>query len=223
MKNSKRIRYCIIAAGVLISAAFYVSGGAAEASGNSETVFIGEEAAHTGGDGNSISGSWLAAAHVNEATDKNEAAMDEDKDSSSGEEQRAGSMYLTSAESSASLQAAADSMSLSEEELGKLKEAVREAVREELVAICEEGYLEAALSEAADEAAREAELRKEMVNINTAGIEELMTLPGIGEKRAGDIVAYRQEHGAFNTPSDIMQVDGIKEAAYTKIKDKIYT
>lgn len=59
------------------------------------------------------------------------------------------------------------------------------------------------------------------VNINTADKSELMTLPGIGESRAADIVAYRQKNGYFANTKDIMKVSGIKEAAYEKIKDYI--
>ncbi len=60
-----------------------------------------------------------------------------------------------------------------------------------------------------------------MVNINTATIEQLMTLSGIGESRAKDIIAYRDENGYFKTIEDIMKVPGIKEAAFNKIKDYI--
>ncbi len=59
------------------------------------------------------------------------------------------------------------------------------------------------------------------VNINTAGKEELMTLKGIGEARAEDIIRYREENGPFGTIEDIMKVSGIKEAAFNKIKDDI--
>lgn len=59
------------------------------------------------------------------------------------------------------------------------------------------------------------------VNINTAGVEELCTLNGIGESRAGDIIAWREQNGGFAAPEDIMQVPGIKEATYNRIKDKI--
>ena len=59
------------------------------------------------------------------------------------------------------------------------------------------------------------------VNINTAGAEELMTLTGIGEARAEDILRYRQEHGAFRSIEEIMNVSGIKDAAFQKIKDDI--
>lgn len=60
-----------------------------------------------------------------------------------------------------------------------------------------------------------------LININTATIEELMTLPGIGESRAADIISYRENTGAFLVIEDIMQVSGIKEAAFGKIKDYI--
>lgn len=59
------------------------------------------------------------------------------------------------------------------------------------------------------------------VNINTADAQELMTLSGIGEAKAADIIAYRQEHGPFSKPEDIMKIQGIKEGVYRKIKDKI--
>lgn len=59
------------------------------------------------------------------------------------------------------------------------------------------------------------------VDINHAGKELLMSLPGIGEARAEAIIAYRETHGAFEKPEDIMKVSGIKEAAYEKMKDKI--
>lgn len=59
------------------------------------------------------------------------------------------------------------------------------------------------------------------VNLNTADISRLCTLPGIGESRAGDIVAYRQEHGGFGQIEEIMKVPGIKESTFEKIKDLI--
>lgn len=61
------------------------------------------------------------------------------------------------------------------------------------------------------------------VNINSATKEELMTLSGIGEARAESIIAYREENGPFQTVEDIMLVNGIKESAFTKIKDRITT
>lgn len=60
-----------------------------------------------------------------------------------------------------------------------------------------------------------------LININTAGVSELMTLPGIGESRANDIIRYRTENGGFGCIEDIKKVSGIKDAAYSKIKDLI--
>lgn len=59
------------------------------------------------------------------------------------------------------------------------------------------------------------------VNINTATLEELMTLTGIGEGKAQSILNYRQEHGSFQSTEELMNVDGIKEGTYSKLKDEI--
>ena len=76
-----------------------------------------------------------------------------------------------------------------------------------------------------DQAEEQERLKKEMasgiVNINTATKDQLMTLTGIGEARAEDILRYREESGGFQTKEDIMKVPGIKESAYLKIKDSI--
>lgn len=57
-----------------------------------------------------------------------------------------------------------------------------------------------------------------VININTATAEELMTLPGIGETKAEAIINYRNENGNFSKIEDVMQVPGIKEGAFDKIK-----
>ena len=59
------------------------------------------------------------------------------------------------------------------------------------------------------------------VNINTASKEELLSLKGIGDSRAEDIINYRTENGKFAAIEDIMKVPGIKQGAFNKIKDNI--
>ena len=59
------------------------------------------------------------------------------------------------------------------------------------------------------------------ININTASKEELMELSGIGEARAQAIIEYRESFGGFGYIEEIMNVSGIKEAAFEKIKDHI--
>ena len=59
------------------------------------------------------------------------------------------------------------------------------------------------------------------VNINTAGKEELMTLTGIGEAKAQSILDYREEHGSFGSIEELMQIEGIKEGVFNKIKQDI--
>lgn len=56
-----------------------------------------------------------------------------------------------------------------------------------------------------------------LVNINTATAAELEALPGIGPAYAGRIIAYREAHGPFKAPEEIMQVQGIGPARYEQI------
>lgn len=59
------------------------------------------------------------------------------------------------------------------------------------------------------------------INLNTAEASELMTLPGIGESKARSILSYREEQGGFSSTEEIMNITGIKEGVYSKIKDYI--
>lgn len=61
----------------------------------------------------------------------------------------------------------------------------------------------------------------EMVNINTADVEGLKKLKGIGPAMAQRIIDYRETNGSFQTPEDIMQVKGIGKAKYAKLKEQI--
>lgn len=59
------------------------------------------------------------------------------------------------------------------------------------------------------------------VNLNTADAAALMTLSGIGESKAQAILAYREANGGFSSIEEIMNVQGIKESTFVKIKDDI--
>lgn len=59
------------------------------------------------------------------------------------------------------------------------------------------------------------------VNINTADKELLTTLPGVGSSKADAILAYRQDQGGFSSIEEIMNVEGIKEGVFARIKDRI--
>lgn len=60
-----------------------------------------------------------------------------------------------------------------------------------------------------------------VVNINSASVEQLMTLPGIGETRAKAIISYRESKGGFRSIQQLREIQGIGEKSLEKIKDKV--
>lgn len=62
-----------------------------------------------------------------------------------------------------------------------------------------------------------------LININTASLAELTTLPSIGTTRARAIIEYREKNSGFSSIDDIKNVSGIKEGTFDKIKDLICT
>ncbi len=69
-------------------------------------------------------------------------------------------------------------------------------------------------------AAMAAGLSLAAVNVNTATVEELKTLPGIGPAKAQAIIDYRQANGSFKTVEDLKKVKGIGEGIYGRLKDE---
>ena len=64
-------------------------------------------------------------------------------------------------------------------------------------------------------------IENKLININTASLEQLQTLNGIGESKAKSIVEYRTTNGNFKSIEEIKNVSGISESLYEKIKDSI--
>ncbi len=59
------------------------------------------------------------------------------------------------------------------------------------------------------------------VDINSAEVNELMTLPGIGEAIARRIIAYREEHGAFTSLDELENVEGIGKTTISRIRERV--
>lgn len=60
-----------------------------------------------------------------------------------------------------------------------------------------------------------------MVNLNTATLAELETLPGVGAKVAGRIIEYRQKKGPFKKIEELMNVQGIGEKSFLKLRAQL--
>ena len=75
------------------------------------------------------------------------------------------------------------------------------------------------MAEALEEAA--AQDTSGLVDLNRATEAELMTLSGIGESKAKEIIRYRESRGGFQKPEDLMNIPGIKEGVFHKIRDQI--
>ena len=112
------------------------------------------------------------------------------------------------------------------------KEEVRQATETETVVkiiekecVCPEIKNDACINDESSKSNENSASNKETstgkVNLNTATIDELLTISGIGESKAKSIMDYREENGSFKSIEDILNVSGIGETLYEKIKDSI--
>lgn len=76
-------------------------------------------------------------------------------------------------------------------------------------------------AEASQSVSAEEQENREKVDINTADVAELTTLPGIGEVRAQAIIDYRQEHGPFRYVEELLQVAGIGESTLEELMELV--
>ncbi len=76
-------------------------------------------------------------------------------------------------------------------------------------------------SSAGTEASSSSADNNEKINLNTASAADLQKLDGIGEKKAEQIIAYREQKGQFKKIEDLMQVSGIGEKTFAALKDKL--
>jgi len=96
----------------------------------------------------------------------------------------------------------------------EINESVNSALKNSLDSMIETGQLETAVG-------KYVSVQEKLVNINTADLERLMTLPGIGQAKATSIIQYREKNGAFASPEQLTEVSGISAGILEKIRDLI--
>ncbi|HEX2444388.1 MAG TPA: helix-hairpin-helix domain-containing protein [Vicinamibacterales bacterium] len=79
----------------------------------------------------------------------------------------------------------------------------------------------AAAGQKKDDGGESRKTSSAVVNINSATVTELETLPGIGARTAQRILEYRQKNGGFKKIEELMNVQGVGEKSFLKIKDRL--
>ena len=82
---------------------------------------------------------------------------------------------------------------------------------------------DACIKDSTDDTSSSSVVISGKVSLNTATLDELMTLPGIGEAKAQSIIEYREEVGAFQNIEELKEVNGIGDSIFDQIKENITT
>ncbi|KXI28164.1 ComEA family DNA-binding protein [Paraglaciecola hydrolytica] len=77
------------------------------------------------------------------------------------------------------------------------------------------------LADSATDKTKAVQMKVQKINLNTASLDELTTLPGIGEKKAAAIIEYREKFGKFTSLEQLAEVKGIGTKMLEKLQDKI--
>ena len=80
---------------------------------------------------------------------------------------------------------------------------------------------DACIKDSTDDTSSSSVVISGKVSLNTATLDELMTLPGIGEAKAQAIIEYREEVGAFQNIEELKEVNGIGDSIFDQIKENI--
>ena len=108
-----------------------------------------------------------------------------------------------------------------EAEPGSINQAQMAQDGEQILVLTKEEFQAQGMSQTQADGQSPAQGQEGKVNINTADETQLQTLSGIGQSRAEAIIEYREKNGGFSSVEEIMNVDGIKEGIFEKIKDEI--
>jgi competence protein ComEA len=77
------------------------------------------------------------------------------------------------------------------------------------------------IAESVTEKTKMMQMKMQKINVNTATLDELSTLPGVGAKKAEAIIAYRENVGRFTTLEQLAEVKGIGNKMLEKMKDRV--
>jgi len=107
------------------------------------------------------------------------------------------------------------------DEIRVLKEKEQQNVKLEETCMCPKLENDACIKDVTTNYEQNNNTNSGLISINNAGISELQTLPGIGEKKAQAIISYRETNGLFKSIDEIKNIDGIGASTFEKIKEFI--